>query len=284
MKKSITILLLTLFCLSSEYNKVCATENEKVVKILAIGNSFSVDALEQHFYDLAKAEGKTVVVGNLFIGGCSLQRHLDNAINDKPAYSYRKICSDGQFVITNEVKLSTALTDELWDYISFQQQSGRSGLYDTWEESLPELIKYVKLRVSDDAVMMIHQTWAYDPTSNQGGFKNYNNDQMVMYNSIMSAVKKISRKTGIKVVVPCGSAIQNARTTMLKDSITRDGYHLHKTFGRYVAACTWFEKIFKQSVVGNTYMPEGMSESQCFAAQRSAHKAIRRPYKVSKIK
>ena len=105
MKKSITILLLTLFCLSSEYNKACATENEKVVKILAIGNSFSVDALEQHFYDLAKAEGKTVVVGNLFIGGCSLQRHLDNAINDKPAYSYRKICSDGQFVITNEVKL-----------------------------------------------------------------------------------------------------------------------------------------------------------------------------------
>lgn len=100
----------------------------------------------------------------------------------------------------------------------------------------------------------------------------------------MSAVKKISRKTGIKVVVPCGSAIQNARTTMLKDSITRDGYHLHKTFGRYVAACTWFEKIFKQSVVGNTYMPEGMSESQCFAAQISAHKAIRRPYKVSKIK
>ena len=261
-----------------------AGETDKVIKILAIGNSFSVDAIEQHFYDLAKAEGIDVIIGNMYISGCSLQRHLNNAIEDKPAYSYRKFGLDGERIVTKGVTLSFALADEDWDYVSFQQQSGRSGLYETWIESLPGLMEYVKPRVPEDIVMMIHQTWAYDPTSTHRDFKNYNNDQIVMYDSIMSAVKKISKETGIRMVIPSGTAVQNARATILKDTMTRDGFHLHKLYGRYVAACTWFETIFRKSVVGNAYKPEGMSAEQCLAAQKSAHMAVKRPYKTSRIK
>ena len=284
MKKLRYLLLLILFGFITSSVSASAGENDRVIKILAIGNSFSVDALEQHFYDLAKAEGIDVIIGNMYIGGCSLKKHLNNAIADKPAYSYRKIGIDGKKVVTNEVTLSHALADEAWDYVSFQQQSGISGQYETWIESLPKLIEYVKPRLSEDVVMMIHQTWAYDQTSTHKHFKNYNNDQMVMYNSIVSAVKKISKDTGIKQVVPSGTAVQNARTTILKDSITRDGYHLHKIYGRYIAACTWFEAVFKKSVIGNSYKPEDMTAEQCLAAQKSAHQAVQRPYKTSKIK
>ena len=97
-----------------------------------------------------------------------------------------------------------------------------------------------------------------------------------MYDSIMSAVKKISKETGIRMVIPSGTAVQNARATILKDTMTRDGFHLHKLYGRYVAACTWFETIFRRSVVGNAYKPEGMSAEQCLAAQKSAHMAVKR--------
>ena len=38
-----------------------------VVKILAIGNSFSADAVEQELYGLFAAEGKDVIIGNLYI-------------------------------------------------------------------------------------------------------------------------------------------------------------------------------------------------------------------------
>ena len=38
-----------------------------VVKILAIGNSFSADAVEQELYGLFAAEGKKVIIGNLYI-------------------------------------------------------------------------------------------------------------------------------------------------------------------------------------------------------------------------
>ena len=284
MKKVLYLLILTLVSFTVSCYNALAGDNDKAIKILAIGNSFSVDALDQHFYDLAHAEGIDVIVGNMYIGGCTLQKHLNNALNDKPAYTYRKRGLDGKMVVTKEVSLAQALADESWDYISFQQQSGRSGLYDTWVESLPKLIEYVKPKLPKDVVMMIHQTWAYDQTSTHKNFINYNNDQKVMYNAIMAAVKKISDYTGIKMVIPSGTAVQNARSTILKDCITRDGFHLHKIYGRYVAACTWFETIFRKSVVGNPYKPEGMTDEQCLAAQKSAHLAVKQPYKPSRVK
>ena len=284
MKKIRYILFLIFFSFITSSVLASAGENDRVIKILAIGNSFSADALEQHFYDLAKAEGIEVIIGNMYIGGSSLKKHLHNAIDDKPAYSYRKIGVDGKRVVTKDVALSYALADEAWDYVSFQQQSGISGQYETWIESLPQLIEYVKSRLPEDVVMMIHQTWAYDQTSTHKHFVNYDNDQMVMYNSIMSAVKKVSKDTGIKMVIPSGTAVQNARTTSLKDTMTRDGYHLHKVYGRYVAACTWFETVFNKSVIGNSYKPEEMTSEQCLLAQKSAHMAAQRPYKISKVK
>lgn len=261
-----------------------SAQTDKVIRVLSIGNSFSEDAVEQHLYDLAKADGAEIIIGNMYIGGCSLKKHLNNANNNKPAYKYRKIGLDGKKVQTLEVTLEAALADEKWDYISFQQQSGQSGIYESWAESLPELLAYVKTRVPAKAKMMIHQTWAYDTTSTHKDFYRYDHNQLKMYTSIIEAVKKASKLTKIKMVIPSGTAVQNARTTILKDKMTRDGYHLHKTYGRYTAACTWYEKIFKKTVVGNAYKPAKMTAEEQLAAQKSAHAAVKSPNKVTIIK
>lgn len=279
MKKIATVLALALFCLVSG---VMSAQTDKVVRILAIGNSFSEDAVEQHLHDIAAADGVEVIIGNMYIGGCSLQKHLNNARKNKPAYKYRKIGLDGKKVETKEFTLEAALADEQWDYVSLQQKSGLSGKYDTWEESLPQLVEYVKARVPKKARLMIHQTWAYDKTSQHKDFKNYDHDQMKMYNAIVDAVVRSSKLTKIRMVIPSGTAVQNARTTILGDRMTRDGYHLHRTYGRYVAACTWYEKIFRKNVVGNSYLPDGMTEEERLAAQESAHAAVRKPLKVTK--
>ena len=63
---------------------------QKTVRILAIGNSFSQDAVEQYLHELAEAEGISTIIGNMFIGGCSLERHVKNARDNAPAYAYRK--------------------------------------------------------------------------------------------------------------------------------------------------------------------------------------------------
>ena len=66
-----------------------ATAADKVLKVLAIGNSFSADAVEQNVVELAAADGRQMIVANMFIGGCPLSRHVDNARQDKGAYRYR---------------------------------------------------------------------------------------------------------------------------------------------------------------------------------------------------
>ena len=281
MRRLSKLLLLALFCVVS---MTMNAKTENIVRILSIGNSFSQDAVEQYLHEIAAADGQDVIIGNMYIGGCSLAKHLVNAKENKPAYKYRKIGLDGKNVETKNFTLEQALADEQWDYVSFQQQSGQSGLYDTWMASLPELMEYVKARVPKKTRFMIHQTWAYDQTSKHRDFKNYNHDQQTMYDAIMQTVKQVSKNTKIKMVIPSGTAVQNARTTILKDEITRDGYHMHKVNGRYTVACTWYEKIFRKNVVGNPYKPEKMSPEQQEAAQKSAHAAVKKPYKVTRIK
>ena len=256
---------------------------QKTVRILAIGNSFSQDAVEQYLHELAEAEGISTIIGNMFIGGCSLERHVKNARDNAPAYAYRKIGTDGKKREKGKMSLEAVLADEDWDYVSLQQASPFSGMYETYEASLPELIEYVKVRLPKKRKLMLHQTWAYASTSKHSGFKNYNCNQLTMYQAIADAVKKAAKANKIKIVIPSGTAIQNARTSFIGDHLNRDGYHLDVKIGRYTAACTWFERIFKHNVVGNPYAPEGLDEARKAVAQKAAHAAVKHPYKVTEL-
>ncbi|MDE5889654.1 MAG: DUF4886 domain-containing protein, partial [Bacteroidales bacterium] len=105
-------------------------EGDGTIRILAIGNSFSQDAVEQYLYELFQADGQKVIIGNMYIGGCTLERHCGNVNEDKAAYEYRKVV-DGSKTNRTGVKLSEALEDEEWDYVSIQQASGVTGMIET---------------------------------------------------------------------------------------------------------------------------------------------------------
>lgn len=243
-------------------------------KILAIGNSFSQDAVEQNLYELAAAEGFKPIVANMYIGGCSLATHLSNAKNNSAVYEYRKIV-DGKKTNKSNMTLAEALADEDWDYISFQQVSGYSGKYDTYVVSLPLLVKYVKERATNKRVkLMLHQPWAYAANSTHADFSKYDKNQIKMHEAIIDAVNNAAKLVNIDMIIPSGTAVQNGRTSYIGDNFNRDGYHLELTYGRYTAACTWFEKIFNKTVVGNTYFPSTISEYNKQIAQNAAHYAV----------
>lgn len=258
-----------------------ATGDGKTVKILAVGNSFSQDAIEQNLYELAAADGIDLVIGDAYIGGCSIERHLDNSRTGKDAYAYRKIV-DGKRTEYKNRSLESILKDEAWDYVSFQQVSSLAGKYVTYEVDLPALVAYVRGIVPVKAKFLLHQTWAYAYDSDHSGFANYGRDQMTMYRAICDAVQKASSLVKIKTVIPSGTAIQNARTSFLGDRLCRDGYHLDLLYGRYTAACTWYEKLFGH-VLGNSYYPEGMTPDVVRVAQLSAKEAVAHPYQVTEI-
>ena len=278
MKKiSTALLLLIFFCLS-------ASAQDKILKVLAIGNSFSEDGIENYLYDLAKADGKKIIIGNMYIGGASVELHVKNSREDKTAYAYRKIGLDGEKVATKDVSISKAIADEEWDYISLQQASPFSGQYDVIMNDLPELIKYVNSLKKPHTKLLYHQTWAYQHDSDHKGFANYDNSQSKMYTAIANTTKRISKIKDFDMVIPAGTAIQNARTSSQGDTYTRDGYHLELTYGRFTAACTWYEKLFGIDVRKNSYKPEKVTDNQAKIAKQAAHKAVKKPFKISKIK
>lgn len=255
-----------------------------IIKILAIGNSFSEDAIENYLYDLAKEAGKKVIIGNLYVGGCSLETHLNNANTNNAAYSYRKVDKNGNKTTTDAYSIAKGLADENWDYISMQQVSQNSGQLATYEASLPGLYKYVKEKSSNvNAKYLLHQTWAYQQNSTHDGFANYGKDQTKMYNAIVETVKDAANLVNIDMVVPAGTAIQNGRTSVIGDAFCRDGYHLNEQYGRFTAACTWYEQIFDLDVTTNTYVPTSLSAFNAKIAKAAAHAAVLEPNKVTDL-
>ena len=251
------------------------------LKILAIGNSFSEDAVENNLWELLDAAGIPAVIGNLYIGGCTLQRHCNNIKADAPEYRYRKI-SGGKTTEKYGVRISEALREEKWTYVSLQQASGISGLYATYDPYLTELIKYVKGFCTP--TFIFHQTWAYSRDSDHGEFPVYGKKQMNMYRFIMNSVQQaVKDHPEITLVVPSGTAVQNARTSSLGDTWNRDGFHLEFTYGRFLAACTWYAAITGLRAWDNPWKPEKVSEETAAICRKAADLAIDEPFKVSDI-
>lgn len=255
----------------------------ETIRVLAIGNSFSEDAVENYLHNLGKTEDVTFIIGNMYIPGCSLQTHSENASANAKAYSYRKINADGSKSTIANTSISEAIADENWDYISFQQVSENSGQYGTYFPYLTNLKDYVvNLSTNPSVKFMLHATWAYAQVNSHGGFANYGNNQITMYEAIVSASTSAATTAGIDIIIPSGTAIQNARSSFIGDNFCRDGYHLDLGIGRYTAACTWYEKLTGNTVVGNTYTG-GLSAAYVEVAQNAAHNAIANPLSVTNL-
>lgn len=260
------------------------SEDEKShLKILAIGNSFSRDGME-YLWDICKASGyEKVTLGNLYIGGCTLNKHWTNISQAKEAYTYYKN-TRGIWNQMDQVSVRYAMEDEAWDIITVQQESGSSGQPDTYGD-LDNILKWIeKNKTNSEAKIYWHMTWAYAQDSTHKSFPKYNSNQQTMYRAITDTVQaKILTDNRIDGVIPSGTAIQNLRSSYVGDTVTRDGYHLHKGIGRYTAAMTWFAAITGKSIDSISWMPSSYSSlsEQLDVIKESVDHAIQKPYEVT---
>ena len=202
------------------------------LKLLTVGNSFSDDAME-YVWQIASALGfKKIELGNLYIGGCSLATHRENALSGAEVYEFRTN-TDGVWRTENK-SLVYGVTFRDWDVVSLQQASPFSGREETYNEDLFFLIDFIKRRAKNPNVKLVwHMTWAYAKDSEHEAFANYGQNQGTMYEMIVKTVQKKILPTNVfSTVIPSGTAIQNARTSFLGDSLNRDGFHLSIPLGR----------------------------------------------------
>ena len=208
--------------------------------MLAIGNSFSNNTTK-YLYDIAKAEGvENIVLGRLYIGGCSLLKHVNCANTNATEYKYYKNTA-GAWEETANATLLYGLQDEQWDIITLQQQSGNSGMPDSYDPYLDQLVEYVNTnKTNPNAKLVWHMTWAYQQDCTQSGFANYANNQDTMYACIVNAYQqKVQNHEAFSGMIPVGTAVQNVRTSYFGDTLTSDGYHLN-SFGEFIGGYTWY--------------------------------------------
>lgn len=265
MKRILTVIaLLVTLCVSAFA--------QETLKVLAIGNSFSEDAVEYELHPIAKGAGVKMIIGNMYISGCTIETHVANMKQNKADYSYRKIGVDGKKKTTEKYTLAQALKDEKWDIITVQQASGLSGMLESYAE-LPELTSWIREN-APQAEIVFHQTWAYAKDATHPQFVNYENNQSKMQSAIKYASVKGARQARIARIIPCLDAIQTARGGNPETSITRDGYHLSPRFGRYVAAGTWFEYLTGKRLAESTYRPKDVTDKELQSAQMAVQRAI----------
>lgn len=279
--------------------KICEVTVEdtslRTIKILCIGNSFSQDTV-YYLYDIANSAGINIIIGNLYSSGCSLERHYTYALNNEKAYSYYKWTSP-DMITEEDQTMSEAVLDEEWDYITFQQASEYSGIYSTYQPYLNYLIAYVKgMALNPDVKLALNMTWAYSHNSTNNGFSRYSRDQKIMYDSIINAYKQAAYDTGIDILIPCGTAIQNARTNKnlkaVGNELTSDGYHLDLGMGRYIAGLTLFETIIKEENINRDlyedvkFIPNTINSTEdlAYLAKKAVKNAVAEPFTITSDK
>lgn len=257
-------------------------EVPETLKVLAIGNSFSVDAME-YLYNIAKSAGvKTVVLGNLRVSGCTISMHYDYARGNNAVYEYFKN-TDGTWRSTPNCTIYDGILDEDWDYITLQQGSPESGLPEKFRhlENLANMVQNKK--TNPEAKLLWHMTWAYQQDSTHSGFASYGKNQETMYNSIVSAVQEEVLPLDIfSGVIPSGTAVQNARTSFIGDNMTRDGYHMIQPYGRYLVGLAYFAAITGADISGVTYRPSAsITDEMVEVAKESVKNAMLNMYEVT---
>lgn len=221
------------------------------LRILAIGNSFSDDAMEYLPALLDNLGIENVSLARLYVAGCSLERHMKMYNNDKAAYQYyRSEAGCNRWVkAARTVSLRQALADGEWDIVVMQQASGFSGRYESYEPYLDSLIAIVR-RAQPHARLAWHMTWAYASGSTHPQFADYGRDRTQMYEEICGAVRQMLHEHPhtFRYLIPSGAVIESLRLSEVNNppmDFTRDGYHMDFGAGRYALACTWYEVLIR---------------------------------------
>ena len=212
--------------------------------VLFVGNSFSIDTSSALPSILNSLGIDNVNVYVLYKGGCSMKQHYEFYKSGENVYELYCYNSQGEQQLERAISIGEVMQRFPYDVVVWQQYSLDSGDYTTYEPYLSKLIQaYNITKLSSRTTFAFNETWAY--ASNNKNLTKYQT-QKNMWKNISTSVRKMKAASGIDVIIPCGTAVQNAREVEalnVDNELTRDGTHINMYAGRYLLACTFFESI-----------------------------------------
>ena len=183
-------------------------EDEKGIKVLMIGNSFSICCL-QHLPQVAADRGVDLDLASLYIGGCSLKRHWENVLKDgdgdfKPYRFGRN--RFGRFS-QQMINVCDALRLAKWDVVTIQQASHESWKPETYHPYGDKLVAKIR-ELAPTAKIYVQETWSYTPWDKR--LASWKIDPDGMYAKLHDAYGAFAKAHDLKVI-PFGTAVQEWR-------------------------------------------------------------------------
>lgn len=225
---------------------------KSTLKVLAIGNSFTDDPTA-YLDDIVISSGidrskLCLYVG--VIGGSSLQTWAEKYNSNETVDIVRRV---GLASVSTTSGTLKQIFSQDWDIVVLNQLSNLAINYGSLNPHLKNIRSFIRQDCTNQKVCIAWQSvWSYykDYTDNPKG--------IIGWSDLCSVTKEQINKDGVDIIIPTGTAIQNARGSSLNTAhdITRDGRHLAFGIGRYIAACTWFQvlfsPVFNVNIVGNS--------------------------------
>ena len=219
----------------------------KSISVLMIGNSFSVDAA-RYTHDISLGSDTNIEVGVLYVGGCSLEQHVNFFKNNEAPYEwFINGESTGKYI-----SLKEALSYKKWDYITVQQVSVLSGRKDTFYPYIKELMEYVR-NYQKEATFVLHKTWPYENGFDNENFSFYKYNRDNMYNCICKAYEEVAKDEHINITIRSGDVVQKA-IEKFGEHFHKDGFHLNNE-GRYLAALCFVHTFDNNQKLNYVYVP-----------------------------
>ena len=298
------LLSCSVFALAAE--TAAGKPEKKVVRIMAIGNSFTLDATK-YLKDIVKASGgnKELVLIQAMRGGTSLAYHCKAAaaFEADPKDPKGRAYGNSEYIGPRRMNsLKEKLLKGKWDYVTIQQVSNHSWRIDTYRPHAQTLCDYIE-KYAPKAQIVFHETWAYRA--------DFGLDPDKLYAGLHRAYYTIAKEVRIRKIIPVGSAFHKAyshprwqfkypdpkfdyenpvypnlpdqthslnkgwfwRKSKDKMELLKDATHAN-TAGQYLGAAVWFEYFFSKSVVGNAFVPNGLAKKDVAFLQRTAHETV----------
>lgn len=241
---------------------------KSTLKVLAIGNSFVGDAMGyiQKMVSAAGISSQSICVYQVVKGGSSLNEIVKVYNDNLPLSNSSIICNRRVGSIEMDISDNNTLAEVLakdWDVISLNQYH-RHGSYNQINPALTEMISHCREKCTNqDVALAWHEGW-----SCQGEKGGYDGGSEGWWAMLQKVTETQMRNDGIDIVIPSGTAMQNARNTSLsgEGEMTRDGVHASFGAGRYIVGATWFQTliapVFGVSILGNSAVHDQLFDTE----------------------
>ena len=291
-----------------------AAAEKKVLKVLMIGNSFSVSVMKELPNIVDAQDVYALDITSLYIGGCSLERHVREYEAAKKDPSHRPYSVSRYVTGQGRLKrvkgnLIMALDAQKYDIVTIQEASPRSFFSDGWTKYGDRLVAIVREK-QPQAKLLLHQTWSY--RSDALRLKQWKLSQDAMFEKVRAIYADRAKHFDCGII-PMGDAVQLWRkqapvsyravpASKLKEykrpkapSYKGDVVGCHRwrpskkakgeyrlicdsthlnRDGEYLQGCVWFATLFGADATKITYTPKYLKPAEAELIRKCAAEAV----------